>query len=92
MSFSVAKRLAADYVLKNYDPGTSDSSWICVFCKLCPHNPGICGEPSGDLFGPYFIRDPSQLCAENDLQRYSRRTEHFEQVKKKVNAMILHLI
>ncbi|ALC42149.1 CG5098 [Drosophila busckii] len=33
-----------------YDADTTDSSWICVFCKRGPHKLGL-----GDLFGPYLI-------------------------------------
>lgn len=83
----VTKRLAAGYILKNYDPAASDSSWVCIFCKLCPHSTGISGKPSGDLFGPYFIRHPNEASAEMDSKRFSRRAEHFDQVKKKVSIL-----
>ncbi|XP_037946420.1 uncharacterized protein CG5098 isoform X2 [Teleopsis dalmanni] len=33
-----------------YDAVTTDSTWICVFCKRGPHKMGL-----GDLFGPYLI-------------------------------------
>jgi len=33
-----------------YDADTTDSSWICVFCKRGPHKLGL-----GDLFGPYLV-------------------------------------
>ncbi|EDW01449.1 uncharacterized protein CG5098 [Drosophila grimshawi] len=33
-----------------YDADTTDSSWICVFCKCGPHKLGL-----GDLFGPYLV-------------------------------------
>lgn len=71
--------------MKNYDPDTSDESWICVFCKLCAHSPGLTGEPTGDLFGPYFIRSPADVDVENKFTRHSRKSDHIEQVKKKVS-------
>ncbi|KAH8277947.1 hypothetical protein KR018_010804 [Drosophila ironensis] len=33
-----------------YDADTTDSTWICVFCKRGPHKMGL-----GDLFGPYLV-------------------------------------
>ncbi|XP_050323843.1 uncharacterized protein CG5098 isoform X2 [Bactrocera neohumeralis] len=33
-----------------YDADTTDSTWICVFCKRGPHRMGL-----GDLFGPYLV-------------------------------------
>ncbi|XP_033152278.1 uncharacterized protein CG5098 isoform X1 [Drosophila mauritiana] len=33
-----------------YDADTTDSTWICVFCKRGPHKLGL-----GDLFGPYLV-------------------------------------
>lgn len=33
-----------------YDADTTDSTWICVFCKRGPHRLGL-----GDLFGPYLV-------------------------------------
>ncbi|KAI8039668.1 uncharacterized protein CG5098 isoform X1 [Drosophila gunungcola] len=33
-----------------YDADTTDSTWICVFCKRGPHKQGL-----GDLFGPYLV-------------------------------------
>lgn len=33
-----------------YDADTADSTWICVLCKIGPHQKRL-----GDLFGPYII-------------------------------------
>ncbi|XP_055611463.1 uncharacterized protein CG5098 [Uranotaenia lowii] len=33
-----------------YDADTTDTSWMCVFCKMGPHKMRM-----GDLFGPYII-------------------------------------
>lgn len=33
-----------------YDTDRTDTTWICVFCKLGPHKLGL-----GDLFGPYVV-------------------------------------
>lgn len=79
------KRFAASYSVKNYDPESSDESWICIFCKQSAHSPGVAGEPTGELFGPYFIKDPFQPDTDTDSKRHSRKTEHFnDQIKKKV--------
>lgn len=67
-SLLAVKKLATDYVLKNYDPSSSDSSWVCIFCKLSAHNINEMGESSGDLFGPYFIRDPDRGESERERQ------------------------
>ncbi|XP_055624465.1 uncharacterized protein CG5098 [Toxorhynchites rutilus septentrionalis] len=37
-----------------YDADTTDTSWMCVFCKLGPHKMRL-----GDLFGPYIISTKS---------------------------------
>lgn len=34
-----------------YDADTTDTTWMCVFCKRGPHRHGL-----GDLFGPYLVR------------------------------------
>lgn len=34
-----------------YDADTTDTTWMCVFCKQGPHSFGL-----GDLFGPYLVR------------------------------------
>lgn len=39
-----------------YDAETTDTTWMCVFCKLGPHRYGL-----GDLFGPYIV---STACEE----------------------------
>ncbi|XP_065225708.1 uncharacterized protein CG5098 isoform X2 [Planococcus citri] len=78
------KRLAAAYSVKNYDPEASDDSWMCIFCKLSAHSPGLAGEPTGDLFGPYFI----QTCSDSDSKRHSRKTDHLtEPIKKKKRSV-----
>jgi len=49
-----ARARAALYVSSalssKYDSRTVDPSWVCVFCKLGPHQSGL-----GDLFGPYVV-------------------------------------
>ncbi|KXJ74737.1 hypothetical protein RP20_CCG013050 [Aedes albopictus] len=37
-----------------YDADTTDTSWMCVFCKTGPHKQRL-----GDLFGPYIISTKS---------------------------------
>ncbi|XP_053673950.1 uncharacterized protein CG5098 [Anopheles nili] len=37
-----------------YDADTTDTSWMCVFCKIGPHKFRL-----GDLFGPYIISTSS---------------------------------
>lgn len=37
-----------------YDADTTDTSWMCVFCKAGPHKQRL-----GDLFGPYIISNKS---------------------------------
>ncbi|XP_053689853.1 uncharacterized protein CG5098 [Sabethes cyaneus] len=37
-----------------YDADTTDTSWMCVFCKIGPHKTRL-----GDLFGPYIISTKS---------------------------------
>lgn len=37
-----------------YDADTTDTSWMCVFCKMGPHKLRL-----GDLFGPYIISTKS---------------------------------
>ncbi|XP_055533689.1 uncharacterized protein CG5098 [Wyeomyia smithii] len=37
-----------------YDADTTDTSWMCVFCKVGPHKTRL-----GDLFGPYIISTKS---------------------------------
>lgn len=34
-----------------YDAETTDTTWMCVFCKQGPHRYGL-----GDLFGPYLVQ------------------------------------
>lgn len=81
---SANKRLAACYSVKNYDPESSDESWICIFCKLSAHSPGLAGEPTGELFGPYFIQSGN----DSDSKRHSRKTDHLtEPIKKKVTMI-----
>lgn len=38
-----------------YDAVTTDTSWMCVFCKLGPHKHGL-----GDLFGPFILSTKSE--------------------------------
>lgn len=58
-----------------YDAATTDHSWMCVFCKIGPHQYGL-----GDLFGPYILSTSdedfqlSQVDPADDLFR-SHRTK-----------------
>lgn len=44
-----------------YDADTTDTTWMCVFCKMGPHRLGL-----GDLFGPYIV---STACDEFQLSQ-----------------------
>lgn len=44
-----------------YDADTTDTTWMCVFCKMGPHRMGL-----GDLFGPYIV---STACEEFQLSQ-----------------------
>lgn len=45
----VIRGLHASTLSMKYDTDRTDTTWICVFCKLGPHKMGL-----GDLFGPYM--------------------------------------
>lgn len=82
--YAAVKKSTSNFAFKNYDPATSDATWVCIFCNLCAHAPGMAGEATGDLFGPYFIRTPEQINLD-ESKIHSWRTTHLEQVKKKVS-------
>uniref|UniRef100_A0A182K820 PHD-type domain-containing protein n=1 Tax=Anopheles christyi TaxID=43041 RepID=A0A182K820_9DIPT len=55
-----------------YDADTTDTSWMCVFCKTGPHKFRL-----GDLFGPYIISTTSSEYVQSqvDMDFFSvRRT------------------
>lgn len=54
-----------------YDAVTTDTSWMCVFCKLGPHKYGL-----GDLFGPFILsteREEFQLAQIDLHEEVSRK-------------------
>lgn len=46
----VIRGLHTNTLSMKYDTDRTDTTWICVFCKLGPHKLGL-----GDLFGPYMV-------------------------------------
>lgn len=57
-----SKGLHSSTLSMKYDATTTDTSWICVFCKRGPHTGSSVGsapegmaQHMGDLFGPYII-------------------------------------
>ncbi|XP_052873642.1 uncharacterized protein CG5098 [Anopheles cruzii] len=67
-----------------YDADTTDTSWMCVFCKTGPHKFRL-----GDLFGPYIISTDSNEYkqSEVDLDFFSvkrtRETLESKQAKQR---------
>lgn len=65
-----------------YDAITTDTSWMCVFCKLGPHKYGL-----GDLFGPFILSveseqfQESQFDPSEDVFRSHRTNADMVQVK-----------
>lgn len=45
----VIRGLHTNTLSMKYDTDRTDTTWVCVFCKLGPHKMGL-----GDLFGPYM--------------------------------------
>lgn len=69
-----------------YDADTTDTTWMCVFCKRGPHKLGL-----GDLFGPYIVTTTCEGFAysqkdPNDDEFISRRTKA-DMFQKQVNGM-----
>ncbi|XP_050423025.1 uncharacterized protein LOC126834863 [Adelges cooleyi] len=49
------------------DVGTLESSgWQCVFCSRGPHVRDIGYDPTGDLFGPYYVSLPKNVVKKTD--------------------------
>ncbi|XP_044732477.1 uncharacterized protein CG5098 [Chrysoperla carnea] len=87
-----SKGLHSSTLSIKYDAHTTDTSWICVFCKRGPHttsypnnhqagpssgNMSIAGYSSGDLFGPYII---TSNCPE-----YQESLEQISELKMKLS-------
>uniref|UniRef100_A0A182SPD2 PHD-type domain-containing protein n=1 Tax=Anopheles maculatus TaxID=74869 RepID=A0A182SPD2_9DIPT len=70
-----------------YDADTTDTSWMCVFCKTGPHQFRL-----GDLFGPYIIStasseyEQSQLDVDYFSLRRTRDDLESNQAKQKRTA------
>ncbi|CAH0384404.1 unnamed protein product [Bemisia tabaci] len=52
---------------------STDEMWICLFCKKGPHVPGVNGDPSGDLFGPYYIKDKDSVSSNSSDQKVKKK-------------------
>ncbi|XP_034654805.1 uncharacterized protein CG5098 isoform X1 [Drosophila subobscura] len=68
-----------------YDADTTDSTWICVFCKRGPHKMGL-----GDLFGPYLV---SNDCDEYRAALQTPGSQDFDGVfvsKRRREDMVQH--
>uniref|UniRef100_A0A182MH93 PHD-type domain-containing protein n=1 Tax=Anopheles culicifacies TaxID=139723 RepID=A0A182MH93_9DIPT len=67
-----------------YDADTTDTSWMCVFCKTGPHKFRL-----GDLFGPYIIStssseyEQSQIDVDYFSVRRTREDLESNQAKQK---------
>lgn len=65
-----------------YDAVTTDTSWMCVFCKLGPHKYSL-----GDLFGPFILSTESdefqlsKIDPSEDVFRSQRTKATMVQVK-----------
>lgn len=81
--FTAVKTTTSNFSFKSNNSASSDATWVCVFCNLSANVPGMAGEATGDLFGPYFIRMPDQINSE-ESRIHSWRTSHPEQAMKKV--------
>lgn len=64
-----------------YDADTTDTSWMCVFCKMGPHKQRL-----GDLFGPYIISTKS-----SEFEQ-SQTDEDFFNVKRTKESLQSKLI
>ncbi|XP_065074430.1 uncharacterized protein CG5098 [Ochlerotatus camptorhynchus] len=64
-----------------YDADTTDTSWMCVFCKTGPHKQRL-----GDLFGPYIISTKS-----SEFEQ-SQTDEDFFNVKRTKESLQSKLI
>uniref|UniRef100_A0A1A9Z585 PHD-type domain-containing protein n=1 Tax=Glossina pallidipes TaxID=7398 RepID=A0A1A9Z585_GLOPL len=70
-----------------YDADTTDSSWICVFCKRGPHKMGL-----GDLFGPYVasINCDEYLNIVNSISNKIDAEETFAYKRSRTEGMHLN--
>lgn len=80
-----SKGLHSSTLSIKYDAHTTDTSWICVFCKRGPHTSGndlatsstsnlnMISYSSGDLFGPYTIS--------SECQEYQESIEDLNEVE-----------
>lgn len=81
----------SNFSFKNHSSVSSDANWLCVFCNLPANVPGLAGEATGDLFGPYFISIPDQINSD-ESRKHSWNKANSEQVKKKVSPENLKFI
>lgn len=44
------------------------SEWKCVFCSRGPHVRDIGYDPTGDLFGPYYVSIPKVIKTNDNLK------------------------
>ncbi|GAB0089871.1 hypothetical protein DMENIID0001_044890 [Sergentomyia squamirostris] len=58
-----------------YDADTTDTTWMCVFCKYGPHKMGL-----GDLFGPYTV---TTKCEDFQLSQMDAATDDFKSKRTK---------
>lgn len=52
------------------------SDWQCVFCSRGPHIQDIGNDPTGDLFGPYYVSKPKVVKTNDNLKRKVCRNYH----------------
>lgn len=74
---SKVRGLHVSTLSNRYDAMTTDTTWMCVFCKLGPHKHGL-----GDLFGPFIVTtdsddfQESQVDPIDDMFRCKRTKEN----------------
>ncbi|KFB46922.1 AGAP005259-PA-like protein [Anopheles sinensis] len=75
-----------------YDADTTDTSWMCVFCKTGPHKFRL-----GDLFGPYIISTTSSEFVQSQVDmdffsiKRTRETLESQQAKEKREQQLQEL-
>ncbi|XP_058121541.1 uncharacterized protein CG5098 isoform X2 [Anopheles coustani] len=75
-----------------YDADTTDTSWMCVFCKTGPHKFRL-----GDLFGPYIISTTSSEFVQSQVDmdffsiKRTRETLESQQAKEKREQLLQEL-
>lgn len=52
------------------------SDWQCVFCSRGPHVQDIGYDPTGDLFGPYYVSIPKVVKTTDNLKRKVCKNYH----------------